>query len=123
MPSQYVVLQYGNVMTGEYLNIAVYSYDMDEDKPKVYSKFLVNWTRINMAFGSSRESRDPIMEDLLDNWLKKIDTKEALFEAVKNADSPYSSLLFTKPRGSLLAAELLAEDMAKTFLVEAALST
>jgi|SRR5579864_583418 len=119
MSSQYVVLQYGNVMTGEYLNIAVYSYDMDEDKPQVYSKFLENWTRVNAAFDlKGDKNTDPIMEDLLDSWLKKIDTKPALEEAVKNANSPWSSLLFTKPRGSLLAAELLAEDMAKTFLVE-----
>lgn len=120
MPSQYVVLQYGNVMTGEYLNIAVYSYDMDEDKPKVYSKFLENWTRVNAAFSGpqGRECKDPIMEDLLNEWLKKIETKDALEEAIKNSNSPYSSLLFTKPRASLTPAEILAEDMAKTFLVE-----
>jgi len=119
MPSQYVVLQYGNVMTGEYLNIAVYSYDMDEDKPKVYSKFLENWTRVNAAFNLKGEKNtDPIMEDLLDHWLKKIDTKDALKEAIKNSNSPYSSLMFTEPRASLLGGETLAEDMAKTFLVE-----
>lgn len=119
MSSQYVVLQYGNVMTGEYLNIAVYSYDMDEDKPKVYSKFLENWTRVNAAFNMKGDkTTDPIMEDLLDNWLKKIETKPELEEAVRDSNSPWSSLLFTEPRGSLLAAELLAEDMAKTFLVE-----
>lgn len=119
MPSQYVVLQYGNVMTGEYLNIAVYSYDVDDDKPRVYSKFLENWTRVNAAFNlQGDKNTDPIMEDLLDSWLKKIDTKEALMEAMKNADSPWSSLLFTKPRASLTSAETLAEDMAKTFLVQ-----
>jgi len=115
MPSQYVVLQYGNVMTGEYLNIAVYSYDMDEEKPKVYSKFLENWARVNAAFGGVR---DGIFEDILDHWLKKIETKEALKEAIKNSNSPYSSLLFTEPRASLTAGETLAEEMAKTFLVE-----
>ncbi len=115
MPSQYVVLQYGNVMTGEYLNIAVYSYDVDEDKPKVYSKFLENWSRINAAF---QTDKDPIFEAILDSYLKKIDTKDALKECIKNANSPYSSLLFTEPRASLTPAETLAEDMAKTFLVE-----
>lgn len=119
MPSQYVVLQYGNVMTGEYLNIAVYSYDVDEDKPKVYSKFLENWTRVNAAFDlKGDKNTDPIMEAMLDEWLKKIETREALEEAIKNANSPWSSLLFTKPRASLLPAETLAEDMAKTFLVQ-----
>lgn len=115
MGSQYVVLQYGNVLTGEYLNIGVYSYDMEDDKPKVYSKFLEDWTRVNAAFGNVT---DPVFEEILDSWLKKIDTKEALQEAIKNANSPYSSLLFTAPRGSINPAETLAEDMAKTFLVE-----
>lgn len=115
MASQYVVLQYGNVLTGEYLNIGVYSYDMEDDKPKVYSNFLHDWTRVNAAFGNVT---DPIFEEMLDSWLKKIDTKEALQEAIKNANSPYSSLLFTAPRGSINPAETLAEEMAKTFLVE-----
>lgn len=115
MPSQYVVLQYGNVMTGEYLNIGVYSYDMDEDKPKVYSKFLENWDRINAAFGNTK---DIIFESLLDSWLRKIDTKDALNEAIKASNSPYSSLMFTDRRASLTAGETLAEEMAKTFLVE-----
>ena len=119
MPSQYVVLQYGNVMTGEYLNIGVYAYDMDEEKPKVYSKFLENWTRVNAAFDlQGKECTDPIMEDLLDAWLKKIETKEALQEAIKNSNSPYSSLLFTKPRASLESPEILVEAMAETFLVQ-----
>jgi hypothetical protein len=115
MPSQYIVLQLGNVMTGEYINIGVYSYDMDDDKPKVYSKFLENWTRVYAMWGNVK---DGIFEDLLEHWLKKIDTKEALQKAVKNSNSPYSSLLFTEPRASLTAGETLAEEMAKTFLIE-----
>lgn len=119
MPSQYVVLQYGNVMTGEYLNIGVYAYDMDEEKPKVYSKFLENWTRVNAAFDlQGKECTDPIMEAMLDEWLRKIETKDTLQEAIKNANSPYSSLLFTKPRASLEAPEILVEAMAETFLVQ-----
>jgi hypothetical protein len=119
MPSQYVVLQFGNVITGEYLNIAVFSYDMDEDKPKVYSKFLENWTRVNAAFDlTGDKNADPILESLMNNWLKKIETKDALHEAIKNGNSPWSSLMFTEPRASLLPAETLVEDMAKTFLVE-----
>lgn len=119
MPSQYVVVQYGNVITGEYLNIGVYSYDIDDDKPKVYSTFLESWTRVNAAFGKNGNTvTDPIFEEILNDWLKKIDSKEALQEAIKNANSPYSSLLFTAPRGSITPGETLAEEMAKTFLVE-----
>lgn len=119
MPSQYVVLQYGNVITGEYLNIGVYAYDLDEEKPKVYSKFLENWTRVNAAFNwEGNKNADPIMEDLLNEWLKKIETKDALQEAIKNSNSPYSSLLFTKPRASLETPEILVEAMAETFLVQ-----
>lgn len=102
-------------MTGEYMNIAVYSYDLDDDKPQVYSKFLKDWTRVNDAFNIED---DKIFGAILDSYLKKIDTKEALQEAIKNSNSPYSSLMFTAPRASLLPGESLAEDMAKTFLVE-----
>src|SRR5512135_1000330 len=101
MASQYVILQFGNVMTGEYLNIAVYTYDMDEDKPQVYSKFLENWTRVNAAFDLKGDrNADPILESLMNNWLKKIDNKTALDEAIKNSNSPWSSLMFTERRGS-----------------------
>lgn len=121
MPSQYVVLQYGNVMTGEYLNIGVYAYDMDEEKPEVYSKFLENWTRVNAAFPTGKQGKecgDTIMESLLDSWLRKIETKEALQKAMKDANSPWSSLMFTQPRASLEAPEILVEAMAETFLVQ-----
>lgn len=119
MPSQYVVLQFGNVMTGEYLNIAVFTFDLDEDKPKVYSKFLENWTRVNAAFNlTGDKNADPILEALMNDWLKKIETKDALQAAMKNANSPWSSLMFTELRASLLPAELLVDDMAKTFLVQ-----
>lgn len=119
MASKYVVLQFGNVMTGEYLNIAVFTYDLDEDKPKVYSQFLENWTRVNAAFNlQGDKNSDPILESLMDHWLKKIETKDALQEAIKSANSPWSSLMFTEPRASLLPAESLVEDMAKTFLVQ-----
>ena len=119
MPSQYIVVQYGNVMTGEYLNIGVYTYDIDEDKPQVYSRFLENWSRVNAAFGlSGNKNTDTIMASLLDNWLTKIETKDKLLEDIKNSYSPYSSLLFTEPRASLLSADHLLDDVAKTFLVE-----
>ena len=112
MVSEYVVLQYGNVITGEYTNIAVYTYDTADDKPKVYSKFLENWDRINQG------NQDVIFEEMLNTWLKKIETKEALEEAVRNSNSPFSSLLFTSPRSSVSTAEALLEEMAKLFLVE-----
>lgn len=119
MASKYVVLQFGNVITGEYLNIAVYTFDIDEDKPKVYSKFLENWTRVNAAFNLQGEKNaDPILDSLMSNWLSKIETKDALQEAIKNANSPWSSLMFTEERASLLPAETLVEDISKTFLVE-----
>lgn len=119
MPSQYIVCQFGNVMTGEYLNIGVYTYDMDKDKPQVYSKFLEDWSRVNTTFGLSGDKcADSIMASMLNNWLKKIDSRETLLQDIKNASSPYSSLLFTQPRASLLPAQELLDDVAKTFLVE-----
>lgn len=119
MPSQYIVVQYGNVMTGEYLNIGVYTYDIDEDKSEVYHKFLTNWSRVNAAFGlTGDKNTDTIMASMLDNWLTKIDNREILLADIKNSYSPYSSLLFTEPRASLLPAKQLLDDVSKTFLVE-----
>jgi hypothetical protein len=111
MVSEYVVLQYGNVISGEYTNIAVYSYDTANDKPKVYSKFLENWDQVE-------GSQDEIFQALLNTWLKKIETKEALQEAIRNSNSTFSSLLFTAPRSSVSSAETLLEEMSKLFLVE-----
>lgn len=117
MPSQYIVCQFGNVMTGEYLNIGVYTYDIDTSQ--VFSRFLENWTRVNAAFGlNGDKNSDPIMASMLDNWLTKIDDRETLLADIKNSYSPYSSLLFTEPRASLLPAQELLDDVAKTFLVE-----
>ena len=119
MPSKYIVCQFGNVMTGEYLNIGVYTYDIDPDKQKVFCRFLTNWTRINAAFGQTGDKNaDTILSDLIDSWLTKIETKDKLLEDIKNSYSPYSSLLFTEPRASLLPADQLLDDVAKTFLVE-----
>lgn len=114
--SHYAICQYGNVMTGEYLNIAVFAYDNDEDKPKVYSQFALNWARINEVFES--KTKDPIFEHILDNHLKKIATKEELQKWIKDSQSPWSSLMFTELRASDMPAEQLVEEMAKRFLNE-----
>ena len=113
MVSQYIVVQYGNVMTGEYLNIGIYSYDID--KPQVYSKFITDFTRIRNAFGGGP---DIMFEEHLMEWLKKVDNKEALQKIIDSSNSPYSSLQLMPPRGSLTPGESLAEDVAKTFLTE-----
>lgn len=113
MTSQYIVVQYGNVMTGEYLNIGIYSYDLDQDK--VYSKFITNFSRVRAAFDGAP---DPFFEDVAMNWLRKIDTKAALQSIIEKSNSPYASLQFTTPRASLSSGEILAEELAKAFLTE-----
>jgi hypothetical protein len=114
MPCQYVVVQYGNVMTGEYLNLGLFAYNVDPEIKEVKSRWVADLSRIQTTFGW----RDPILESILESWLKKIDTKEALQTAILHTNSPYSSLQFLDPRASLDEdADRLAEDMAKTFLV------
>ncbi len=115
--SHYVILQYGNVITGEYSNIAVYAYD--DNKPEVYSKFAVNWTQINTQFEiEDPNHKDVIFETILETHLKKIATKEELQECMRVSNSPFSSLLFTEPRASETPVETLLEEMSKRFLTE-----
>lgn len=119
MSSQYVVVCYTNMISGEFINIGVYTYDKEDDKTQVYSKFVLNWPRLSALFGNRTDKvSDPILESIVESWLKKIDTKEALQELLKKSGGPYSSLQFTPPRASLLSAEKLLEDVAKDFLVE-----
>jgi hypothetical protein len=116
MTSHYTVIQYGNVITGEYLNIAVFAYD--DNKLEVYSQFSVNWTRVNEIFESENAHKDPIFESILEHHLKEIKTKVELQRWVKDSQSPFSSLLFTDLRPSDLPAEQLLEEMSKRFLTE-----
>lgn len=113
MTSQYIVVQYGNVMTGEYLNIGVFVFDFDPKVEMVYVQFLTNWDRITAAFG-----KDTILESIVEHTLKKIVTKKQMDNIIQAAQSPYSSLQFTPPRGSLDTPEDLVKWAAKTFLVE-----
>jgi hypothetical protein len=115
MPSQYVVVQYGDLFRGEYLNLGVFAYNVDSEIKEVKSRWLSNLSRIEAAFGW----KDTILESFFESWLKKIDTKVALQDAIKSCNSPYTSLQFTQPRGSLDEdPEKLVADLAKTFLVE-----
>lgn len=119
MTSQYVVCCYYNMISGEFINIGLYTYDFDEDKTKVYSKFVLNWPRLNALFGIEGDKpSDGILKSLVEDWLSKIDQKDVLQEMLKNSGGPWSSLQFTEPRASLLPAEQLLEDIAKDFLIE-----
>lgn len=115
MTCQYIVVKYGDLFRGEYLNIGVFAYDMDPNVTEVKSKFLSNLSRIKSTFGYS----DPIMEAILEGHLKKISTKEELNKAIEDANSPYTSLMYTLPRASLDSdVDRLLNDVAKIFLVE-----
>lgn len=112
MPSQYVVVQYGHVTSGEYLNVGVYVYDMDPNATEVKSDFVQDLSRIQKAFG-----KDRIFESLLENWLKKITTKEQMLDALQQCNSPYSSLQMTPPRASLLSPDDLLKSIVPHFLI------
>lgn len=115
MITEYIVLQYGNVMTGEYLNIGVYTYSADENNQEVICRFVKKFDRVNNAFNCI----DPILSELVKSWLGKINTKISLKELVDSCDTPYTSLRVTEPRGSLLKTpEELLNSIADTFLVE-----
>ena len=114
MATQYIVVQYGDLMTGEFLNIGVIAWDMDDSITEVKSKFLTNLDRIKFAFNYA----DPIMEDLLENWLKKIAVKSEVQFLIESCNSPYTSLQITAPRGSIESVDELIIGVAKTFLKE-----
>lgn len=114
MPSQYIVMQYGDVMRGEFLNIGVFAYDMDPIVTEVKSRFLKSLDRVEKTFNM----KDPILRDLFKYWQTDIINKEQLNELVDSCNSPYTSVQFTDPRASLNSPEELVVWAAKTFLVE-----
>ncbi len=115
MPSQYVILKYKTVYSGEFAQIAVFSYDTDEDKPTVYLGFVTGWARVNSA---TESTDDPVFEDLLGTFLRKIDTKVLLQEFIENSETLYTVFMLMSPQDSSSPAETLAEEIANTLLVE-----
>lgn len=115
MTAQYIILKYKTVYSGEFAQIAVFSYDTDEDKPTVYLSFIEGWPRVNSAIESTN---DPIFENLLGTFLRKIDTKTLLLEFIENSQTLYSVFMLTPPQDSSSPAETLAEEIASTLLVE-----
>ena len=113
MSSHYVVVQYGNMISGEFLNVGIYTYDLDPDIKEVKSQFVSNLNRVQIIFG-----KDTILENALDHWLKKIVTKDELADALSKCNSPYSSLQITPPRASILSADDLLKSIASDFLIE-----
>jgi hypothetical protein len=113
MPSQYQVVQYGNLFTGEYLNIGVFAFDFDPNVSEVHNYFLTDWERIRAAFGVDR-----ILEDIVDSWMRTIVNKKQLEDFVKSCNTPYTSLQITQPRASLDEPAELLKWAKKTFLVE-----
>ena len=114
MSTQYMVVQFGDLFRGEFLNIGVFAWDTDPFITEVKSKFITNIDRHKAVFGFA----DPILVDILENWIKKINNKSSLEQFVESCDSPYTSLQVTPPRGSLEPVDQLLEGIAKTFLVE-----
>jgi len=113
--SQYIILKYKTVYSGEFAQIAVFSYDTDEDKPAVYLSFIEGWARVN---STAESTSDPVFEDLLGTFLRKIDTKVLLQEFIGNSGTLYSVFMLMPPNDSSSPAETLAEEIASTLLVE-----
>ena len=112
MTAQYRILKYRSVPAGDFVQIAVYSYDTDEDKPTVYIGFIDNWVRVNSA---ARDTSDPIFENLLGAFLRRADNKTLLQEIIEAPDSVF---MFMPPVDSSSPAETLAEEIAATLIVE-----
>ncbi len=117
MTSKYQVVIYQNMISGEYVNIGVYTYN--DDDTKVYSKFHLDWTRINVMLSNKVDDKaDPILDSLVANSLSKVENKDHLQDVIKMCNSPYASLQILPPRASLLSADKLLEDIEKDFLVK-----
>ena len=115
MTSQYIILNYRSVRTSEFVNIAVFSYDTDVDKSETYLAFVKDWVGVNNAAG---DPNDPVFENLLGSFLREINTKELLQNKIDDSQAPYSVFMFGAPQDSEMAADILAEEVAKTLLVE-----
>jgi hypothetical protein len=109
MPSQYTVLSFMNMITGESVNVAVAALD---DKVVKFS-VLKNWTRFNAMFGA----QDPILDFILNDYLTVAVTPENLKKRISR-QSGMSSLQFSELRGSLTDVDELLDYVTKTFLVE-----
>lgn len=114
MTAQYIITNYRSVQTGEFVNIAVFSYDTDEDKPDIYLSFVRNWVAVNSSTG---DPNDPIFENLLGSFLSALDTKKLLQDKIDNSQSPYSILTFGDPQDSDTSADALADEIARTLHV------
>lgn len=114
MASQYIVVRAGDLFKGEFLNIGVFTYEVDPESTQVYSHFISNFERIYAALGWGK---DIILEAIAEH-AGKIDTKEKMEDFLKDCNSPWSSLIFTEPRASLESAKELSEWVIKTFLTE-----
>jgi len=114
MASQYIILNYRSVATGDFVNIAVFSYDVDPDATQTYLSFVKDWVSVNNANG---DTNDPTFESLLGSFLSKIDTKQALQKAIDDSQVPYSVFMYGDPQDSEMSADVLAEEVAKTLHV------
>lgn len=107
-----MVVQYGDLITGESMNVGVFAYAVDGDG-RVRSRFIRDLARVRAAFG-----RDEILEWWLENAGPAVVDMGTFEHLRRSVDSPYSSLRLTEPRGSLEDPDALVEWAARTFLVE-----
>lgn len=116
MTSKYEIVIYQNMISGEYINIGIYTYN--DDDTKVYNKFRVNWEKYHAIFDTGKDGPiDILLTHMIEDLLSKVEDKTALEEVHKMCDGPYSSLAIIRPRASLLLAEKLLEDIEKDILV------
>lgn len=115
MPSQYIVIKFGNVITGEYLNIGVATFEILTEQP-IYFKFITKWDRICKTFGADITG-DIFLNSIVAD-ISTFQTKQELFDYIRGSSSPYCSLQFTETRASLEPAEQLLDWAFKTFIVE-----
>jgi hypothetical protein len=112
MTSQYIIVNYKSIHTGEFVNIAVLSYDTDVSKPEVYLAFVKNWPSVNNAAGLPD---DATFENLLSSFLGALSTKETLLKSIDDNQGP--ALMYGDPQDSEMSADLLATEVAKTLHV------
>lgn len=109
MPSAYRVIQYGNLLTGEVLNIGVVAFG----DGRVRSQFLTDWSRVWAAFGSEG---DPILTGWVRYFVNEVRTEAQLDEVVGRCRGPYSSLQITEQRASLDDPDALLQEVSARFL-------
>jgi hypothetical protein len=112
MKTKYVVVKYGDLNRGEYMNIAIAAWEDAGPTAQVHWRFLQDWRRIDAAFPKGDAVKQDTMQRLIG-----IRTKSD-YDTTLRRMGPYTPFEFAEEMPSITTPEDTLESLAKFFLVE-----